>query len=314
MIYDESVRSRSANHRLPRLSLILGLLIIIVLLISACQPLQTGSAPHPTGEAVEEAMSTGDPINGEYIFAVATGCGCHFNRDLGGLAGGNDFSGDDYGTVFSANITPDEATGIGSWTDEQIVDAIRFGIRPTGDGGEEGLFGAMPRYASMSDKDVMDLVAFLHTLDPIENKVQARELSFEPEVSRPEEAPPAEAPTDPVERGLYLASITRCGRCHTPRNEDGSLDWSRPLAGAPFRDTVAPNLTPDVATGLGEWSEEEIVEFLHTGIYSDGTEAHAGMKSQVDRGLNKLTDDDALAIAAFLKSLPAIENLPEPVE
>ena len=50
---------------------------------------------------------------------------------------------------------------------------------------------------------------------------------------------------------------------------------------------------------------------MQTGIYSDGTESHAGMKSLIDRGLNQLTDDDALAIAAFLKSLPAIENLPE---
>ena len=58
------------------------------------------------------------------------------------------------------------------------------------------------------------------------------------------------------------------------------------------------------------WSVEEIADFLQTGIYSDGTESHAGMKSQVDRGLGKLTREDLLAIAAFLKNLPAIENLP----
>ncbi len=58
-------------------------------------------------------------------------------------------------------------------------------------------------------------------------------------------------------------------------------------------------------------NEEEIAEFMQTGIYSDGTESHGGMKSQIDRGLNKLTDEDAMAIAVFLKNLPAIENLPQ---
>ena len=128
-------------HRLPRLSWTLGLLIVATILIGACVPIEQAAAPQPTEAAAEEAvaeeaMGTGDPINGAYIFAMATGCGCHFNRDIGALAGGNDFSGD-YGTVFAANITPDEATGIGTWTDEQIADAIRFGVHPaTGDHGE----------------------------------------------------------------------------------------------------------------------------------------------------------------------------------
>ena len=74
-----------------------------------------------------------------------------------------------------------------------------------------GLFRAMPRYSSIADSDIMDLVAHLRSLDPVENEVPHTELNEEVEASRPEEASPAVAPTDPIERGLYLAQITNCG-------------------------------------------------------------------------------------------------------
>jgi hypothetical protein len=82
------------------------------------------------------------------------------------------------------------------------------------------------------------------------------------------------------------------------------------LAGAPFRDTVAPNITSDEATGIGLWTEQELADFLGTGVYSDGTEAHGGMMSQVNGGIGKLGEADRLAIAAFLKSLPPVVNEP----
>ena len=294
---------------------VIGALLIGVLIFAACQPLpqtvESAATAAPTEEATEEAAAeademamAGDPEAGAYIFSIATGCGCHYNSDLGALAGGNAFEGD-FGSVPARNLTP-HATGIGSLSDQELADAIRLGVRPEG-----GTLFIMPQYANISDGDIANLIAYLRSLEPVENEIPDRSLAFEPPAYEGE-LPPAEAPTEGADRGRYLATITRCGRCHTPQNEDGSLDWSRPLAGAPFRDTVAPNLTPDEATGLGAWNVDEIADFMQTGIYSDGTEAHGGMKSQVDNGLNQLTDDDALAIAAFLKSLPAIENLPEP--
>ncbi len=263
----------------------------------------------PTEEAEEEMTIAGDPVNGAVIFALGNGngCGCHFNRDLGGPAGGNKFEGP-FGVVYSANITPHPATGIGSYTDQQIADAIRLGKR--GDG--ENLAPVMPRFAAISDKDIMDLAAYLRSLDPLENAVPARELTIEVADFTPQTPPPAEAPTEPAARGQYLASIVRCGRCHTPVGPDGAADMSKFLAGAPFMDTVAPNLTSDAETGLGEWSAEEIAAFLGTGVYADGLEAHQGMKSVAERSLSKLSQDDLLAIAAFLKSLPPVENLPAP--
>ncbi len=344
----ENPRSTStAATASRRLALLFVILALLMLVLAACQPTSPQEAtPAPAEEATaapaeeattapaeeataapaeeattapaeeataapaEEAM-VGDPANGAVIFALGNGngCGCHFNRDLGGPAGGNRFEGP-FGVVYSANITPHPTTGIASYTDQQIANAVRLGKR--GDG--ENLAPVMPRFATLSDKDALDLAAYLRTLDPLENAVPARELTIDVPDFTPAAPPPAESPTEPAARGLYLASIVRCGRCHTPLGPDGAPDMTKLLAGAPFEDTVAPNLTPDTATGLGEWSEEEIAAFLGTGVYADGLEAHKGMKSVVDRSLSKLGEEDLLAIAAFLKSLPPVENLPTPAQ
>lgn len=275
---------------------------------ATAEPAEEAAEEEATAEpeeeaAAEEMAAMGDPAAGEYIFNIATGCGCHFNRDLGALAGGVGFIDD---TVFSKNLTPHE-TGIANRSDEALADSIRFAAY------DDQALVVMPAFSTMADDDVMNLIAYLRSLEPVENEIPERTIAFEPEAGE-YPAPPAMAPTEGAERGQYLAAIARCSRCHTPRNEDGSMNMDLFLAGAPFQDTVAPNLTPDSATGLGDWSEEGIAAFLQTGIYSDGLEAHAGMKSQVDRGLNQLTDKDALAIAAWLKSLPPIDNLPQLAE
>ena len=272
--------------------------------------------PAPTEAPAEEPAATempaeepaaamqGDPAAGELVLAAAVGCGCHFNGDLGTLAGGNKFEGD-FGLLYSRNLTSDPTTGIAGLSDQELADAIRFGKRAGG-----GNLFIMPRYSGMADQDVYNLIAYLRTLEPVENAIPDRALTMEPPAFAGEMTAPAVAPTEPVERGAYLTTLARCTMCHTPKNEDGSPVEGMLLAGAPFRDTVAPNLTPDEATGLGLRSEEEIAAFLATGVYDDGTEAHAGMKSVVDRGISKLTDEDRMAIVAFLKSLPPVENLP----
>ena len=268
-------------------------------------PVEEPAATEMPAEEPAGAMQ-GDPAAGELVLAAAVGCGCHFNGDLGALAGGNKFEGD-FGVVHSRNLTPDLATGIAGLGDQELADAIRYGKRPGG-----GNLFIMPRYSGMADEDVYNLIAYLRSLEPVENPIPDRDLAFEPPAYEGEMAAPAVAPTDPVERGAYLASLARCSMCHTPLDENGSPIEGMMLAGAPFRDTVAPNLTPDEATGLGLWSEEEIAAFLATGLYDDGMEPHAAMKQVADRGTSRLTDADRLAIAAFLKSLPPVENLPAP--
>ena len=88
-------------------------------------------AEESTQEAAAGVASIGDPARGGYIFAATTGCGCHFNKDLNAPAGGMKFEGP-FGVIYAPNITSDPETGIGNWTDAQIVDALRLGKRPDG--------------------------------------------------------------------------------------------------------------------------------------------------------------------------------------
>jgi len=97
-----------------------------------------------------------------------------------------------FGVLFSSNITPDSATGIGSWTDDEIARAIALGIRKNGD----TLFPIMPyyEYNKMSKEDIYSIVAYLRTLKPIANKIPDRKLKtpagpLKTRKNRPEKEP-----------------------------------------------------------------------------------------------------------------------------
>lgn len=261
---------------------------------------QAEAEPTATAVAEEEAMTfTGDPEAGSYIATLTGGCGCHFNRELGGLAGGNGFADN---TVFAANITPDMETGIGGLSENQIVSLLRTGA---GDGYQ--LHPAMPyrAFSALSQKEALDIAAYLHSLDPIPNAVPARTLATEPEPFTPDPALDV-PPTDPVARGEQLVALARCGSCHTPQGDDGSMM----LAGATVRDSIASNITPDEETGIGKWTVEEIAALLRTGTRPDGSAVEGAMAQQIDRRFNILTEADALAIAEYLKSIPAVSHNP----
>jgi mono/diheme cytochrome c family protein len=222
--------------------------------------------------------------------------------------------------VPAPNITPDKATGIGSWTDQQIADAIRNGKAP-----DEQLFPIMPypHFHFMSDQDTADLVAFLRTVPPVANDVPERTLNGPVPSVPPLPPAPATAPTEKLARGAYLVNaVVGCGDCHTPSTASGEPDMSKNLAGgfvprAGGRFEVAPNITPDPATGIGTWSEQDIISLLKTGQRPGGRRPVGGLMALVIQnqpwgGLNSLTDDDAAAIAAYLKSIPAVNNVARP--
>lgn len=264
--------------------------------------------PTATAVAEEEPMAfTGDPDAGRYIATLTGGCGCHFNRELGGMAGGNKFEGP-FGVVYARNITPDLETGIGGLSENDIASLLRTG---TGPGGWQ-LHPIMPymAFSVLSDKEALDLAAYLFSLDPISNAVPDRELNSDPAPFTPAAAPPAEAPTEPVARGEQLVTIARCGSCHTPNNEDGSPNMDLMLAGATVRDSTAANITPDEETGIGSWTVEEIAALMRTGTRPDGSAVEGAMAQQIDRRFNTLTETDALAIAEYLKSIPAVSHNP----
>lgn len=123
---------------------------------------------------------------------------------------------------------------------------------------------------------------------------------------------------DAVDRGRYIAAIAGCGDCHTPGHFLGQPDMARALGGSEVGFEIpgmgvfyGPNLTPDPETGLGTWSEAEIVTAIRTGQRPDGR-----MLAPVMPWMNlaALSDEDALALAAYLKSLPPVSNrVPGPV-
>ena len=268
-----------------------------------------------------QGPTTSDPVaRGRYIFAAAGGCGCHTAKDQPVNSGGRKYEGP-FGTVYSSNITPDRQTGIGSWTDDQIITAIRLGRRPNG----ERLIPVHPYpvFNGMAEEDLRALVAFLRSVPPVSRPnppkktvVPLFESVFLPAwlaAFAPRETPPPTAPTSGVARGEYLVrAVGHCGECHTPRGITYATDNARFLAGNQNgpEDSVEPNLTPDKDTGL-TWSEEEIAEYLGTGNKPDGDVAGGLMDEMIQGtagGYKDLTKADRLAIARYLKTIPPIRN------
>ncbi|HKN26620.1 MAG TPA: cytochrome c [Roseiarcus sp.] len=122
----------------------------------------------------------------------------------------------------------------------------------------------------------------------------------------------ASAADSQIERGKYLVTIGGCNDCHTPGYFLGKPDFSRTLGGSDVGFTipglgafVAPNLTPDKETGLGNWTSEQIVAAFTTGVRPDGRKLAPIMPYN---GFSHLTADDAQAIVAYLRSLPLVKN------
>lgn len=256
---------------------------------------------------------------GKYVFGAAGGCGCHTEPGKALNSGGRKYEGP-FGTVYSSNITPDKETGIGAWTDEQLITAIRLGRRPNGD----RLIPVHPYivFNGMAEGDLRALVAYLRTVPPVNRPNQPKKIvPFFESVAlpvwlaafAPKETPPPAAPTSGVARGEYLVrAVAHCGECHTPRTLTYATDNSRFLAGTskgPDGQPV-PNITPDKDTGLN-WSEEEITWFLETGNKPNGDVVGGPMGEVVQgtsAGYKDLTDADRQAIARYLKSIPPIRN------
>ena len=290
-------------------------LLGLAILLWVCSP----TAAAVAGTALPDLVG-----KGKYVFAAAGGgCGCHTEKGkaaTGLNAGGRRFDAP-FGTVYSTNITPDRETGIGAWTDEQIIAAIRLGRRPNG----ERIIPVHPFMAfnGMAEEDLRALVAYLRTVPPISRANQAKKISvplFE-SVFLPawlaafaaKETPPPNAPTSGLARGEYLVrAVGHCGECHTPRGLTQAVDNSRFLAGNAKgpEDSVVPNITPDKDTGL-TWSEDEIADYLATGNKPDGDVAGSLMGEIIQGtsvGFKDVTKADRLAMARYLKTVPPIKN------
>jgi mono/diheme cytochrome c family protein len=290
---------------------LLGTALVVWLLMAWAQPVTAQGTP----------ASPAEIARGRYMFGATGGCGCHTVPKGPVNAGGRRYDGP-FGTVYSSNITPDPQTGIGTWTDEQIIAAIRLGRRPNG----ERLLPVhpFPVFNGMAEEDLRGIVAFLRTTKPVSRAKQPKRIAvplfesvFLPAwlaAFAPRETPPPKAPTSGPARGEYLVkAVGHCGECHTPRTMTMASDNSRFLAGTAKgpEDQAMPNITPDPDTGIGKWSVEEIAEYLGTGNKPDGDVAGGLMGEVIDgtlAGYKDLTQADRLAIAQYLKSIPAVRN------
>jgi len=249
---------------------------------------------------------------GEYLVEVIAACGnCHSkvapeaeDRSMH-LAGG--FPIKQPGMVANPpNITQDEETGIGAWTDEEIIKAIREGIRPDG----RVLGPPMPfvLYRDISDEDAAAMVAYLRTVKPVRNSTESSTYEFPlpPAWGPPVENVPHPDQSNMVEYGAYLAGpLGHCVECHSAPDANGVPDIEHALGAGgfviygPWGASVAKNITP---TGLKDKSDAEIKTLITTGIRADGS---AMMPPMGFSYYARLTDEDLDAIVAYLRSLPA---------
>jgi len=260
---------------------------------------------------------------GQYIFAVAGGCACHSEPKGIHNAGGRAFP-IPLGTVYSTNLTSDKETGLGAWTDQQIIDGITKGRRRDG----SRILPVMPygAYSGMAQDDLRALVAYLRSLKPV--KKPTPDLKAPPLTRSVGTAAwltafgeffnsPATAPKSGIQRGRYLTDhVAICGDCHTPRNSIGVPNKTLYMAGAgkdigPLGQSI-PNITPDRETGIGDWKREEIAELLLKGVKPDFDNVQGLMEEVIQgapHGYKDMRKEDALAIADYLKSIPPIKNI-----
>ena len=218
-----------------------------------------------------------------------------------------------FGVIHSPNITPHRQTGIGAWSDDEFYRAMHEGISRDG----RRLYPAFPypHFTHVARRDVDAIRAYLATLEPVPTAPPRNELPF-PLNQRVlmrawnwmffEEAAFKPDPTksDAWNRGAYLVEgLGHCGACHTPRNVLGGAKSDRRYAGGNIQNWVAPDLGPDLRTGLGRWREQDIVEYLKTGRNALSN-ASGPMAEVIELSTSRLTSEDLRAIATYLKDLP----------
>lgn len=267
------------------------------------------------------ARAQGNAEQGRVV-ANAAGCvSCHTDYEKQGAAyAGGRAMKTPFGTIYAPNITPDKETGIGAWTDAKFVRALREGVNEHGG----HLFPVFPftSYTRMTEADMLDLRAYLFTLPPVAKRAPAADMPF-PFGWRPlqigwkllffraGEEKPDPARSAEWNRGAYLTrALAHCAECHSPRNRLGALQEDKGMIGTPDGPdgALVPNITPDKTTGIGEWSIDDLVTLLQTGMKPDFDNVQGTMAELIDHGLKDLPAADLRAIAVYVLAQPPVEN------
>ena len=274
--------------------------------------------------ALSAAPALGGPPDaerGKYLFDAAGCQGCHTDVKGKGrpLAGGRKLK-TPFGVFMSPNITADPRHGIGNWSDEDFIRALRLGVAP--DGRHYFPVFPYPSYTGMTDRDLLDIKAYLFTRPKAAAANRPHDVGppfgwrflvplwkaiyFTPGPFRPDPARSGE-----WNRGAYLVTaLIHCGECHTPRGFLGGKKAGMALAGTKDGPTggIIPNITPDKETGIGRWPEADLREILTSGMLPDGDFVGSEMGEVVDGSTSKLTGADLAAVIVYLGSLPPVNH------
>ena len=249
---------------------------------------------------------------GRYQAILADCMGCH-TRQGGKLFAGGAPLQTPFGKLTAPNITPDNDTGIGVWSEAQFRRAVKQGVAPDG----QLLYPAMPypNYARMSDDDVARIWDYLQTIEPVRSSVQTNQLAwpfniralmagwnwhyFKPSPIRPDAGKSAE-----WNRGAYIVGGPgHCDTCHTAKSLFGA-NTGAPLGGASLQGWFAPDITKDAKRGVGSWSVADVAAYLKTG-HNTYSMASGPMAEAIEDSTSKMNDPDLQAIAVYLKDAPA---------
>jgi mono/diheme cytochrome c family protein len=270
----------------------------------------------PTG--VPATLANADQVKrGGYLARAADCMVCHTAPGGAAYAGGLAFLLA-FGTLYSTNITPDKATGIGDYSDQDFLNALHRGIRRDG----ARLYPAMPftSYTYITDADALAIKAYLFSLPAVHADNRADTLAF-PYNQRwsmmfwsivfnaNTRFAPNTAQSAEWNRGAYIAeALAHCGECHTPRNLAFALDNRKKFSGALTAGWKAFNITSDKTTGIGSWTDDEVFNYLANG-HAPGRGTAAGpMGEAVDRSFSQLAPADIHALVSYVRSVPAVAS------
>jgi len=309
----------------------LGYLVVLIIAVAGALAIYiaiTGIPSYAPGNVTLKMETSPAKVERGRKFASMLCVGCHLDPTTGKLTGKRlaDLP-TVFGVAFSKNITRDPAYGIGSWSDGELAYLLRTGITRTGRYAPPW----MPKYPHMSDDDLESVIAFLRSDDPMTapaavNPPGVSKPSFLAKLLthvtfKPLPYPRAPIPTPPgsdqVAYGRYLSVNLGCFACHSanfrtnnelkPEKSAGYMGGGNALQDESGQAVISANLTPD-ETGLASWSQADFIRAIRTGIRPDNTVVMYPMSP-----LPELTDADAGAIYAYLRTVPKIHNpVPRP--
>ena len=265
---------------------------------------------------------TANLANGKVLFFAGGCASCHAtpNQEDKTRLGGGVALKSPFGTFYTPNISPDRNDGIGTWSEADFVTAMVKGTAPDG----RHYYPAFPytSYQRMSFADLRDLFAFLKTLPVVQGRARDHDLPFPFNIRRtlggwkflfldgePFRPDPSKSAT--WNRGAYLVNGPgHCAECHSPRNLMGGIVRGQRFAGGPAANGEGwvPNITQ---FDLGSWSETQIAKMLATGETPSG-DTVGGEMGKVVGNTKNLSAEDRAAMAAYIKSLAAVQGPKQP--